>query len=238
MDILIYVIFLLGSYSIGYGLIRAGFPKVQKRKFIEKIALGYFGGLILFASPFLITTMFNLKDTYYPLVCLIIFFILLLTLILKRTILNESEELTKAEQIELDKLNPSSKNYSKPVNYDELIKATKEINEEEIQSIDAKSASKNKISFDQGLMVKSRKREGQVFKEENKNIISQVNNETKKLEKTQSEEQKNSMLAKLREYAQEINNPKKEDKAKKKTAEDEDSANEEELLNMFKDEEM
>jgi len=231
MDILIYIILLLGSYSIGYGLVRIGFPLVQKRNFIEKIAFGYIGGIILFGIPFLITSAFNLMDTYYILVCLIVYFILFLILLLKRTFLNETDELTLEEQLEKTKLEElNKKDYKNPVNYADLVKETK--NDEPL--ILKNTAPAHHINFDQGLMVKSRTNEGQVFKEENKNIMNQIRSNTSTLENNASEEQKNSILTKLREYAKEISNSKK---SKEQTQEEEeDKENEEELLNMFKDE--
>jgi len=232
MDLLIYVIFLLGSYSPGYGLIRAGFPFVQKRKFLEKVALGYIAGLILFGVPFIIIDSLNLLDTYYIILCLIFYFLLLLILFLKRTILNETDELTKDEQLEMRKLNEfnSKNNYKSNINYADLVKNEKK---EETPNLESKINS-NYIKFDQGLMVKSRKVEEQVFKEENKNILSQVNNETKEITQNESIAQKNSVLTKLREYAQDINSTKKEGKPNKKE-ELEDLESEEELLNMIKE---
>ncbi len=229
MDILIYLIFLLGSYSPGYGLVRVGFPQAQKFKLIQKIAFGYVAGIILFGAPYLITLLFNLNDIYYLLVCLIVYFVLFLLLFLKRTILKQTDELTNEDIIELNKLNPNKNTVPQPINYANLVK---DMADEETLTLN-KQTNMNKITFDQGLMVKSRKTENASFKGENVNIINKVSAQNNNIEKNQGEDQKNSMLAKLREYAQEINNQ------KKKTLKNEDEEaleSEEELNNIFKEE--
>ena len=234
MDNLIYILLLLGSYSIGYGLVKAGFPQIQKRNFIDKIAFGYIGGIILFGTPFLITSAFKLLDIYYFLVCLVVYFLLMLILILKKTMLNETEEVLKEEQAEIDRYNTSNKNSTQMFNYSNLVKDTTKKEENPILNNQTNSS---RIIFNEGLMVKTRKNEGQVFKEENKNNISQLRAENKEFKQNENEQQKDSMLEKLRAYAQEINNSKKEEKTKSKTQEEEeDLESEEELLNMFNDE--
>lgn len=228
MELLIYSIFLLGSYSVGYGLIRAGFPLVQKRKLIEKIALGYIGGIILFGLPFLVINYFNLKDTYYFVACIFIYFLLLMVLLLKRTIFNETDPLTKEEIINVSKTAEITKNnYSSKVNYADLVKESKTEKIPLKENIKTNNTT-NPINFDQGLMVKSRNKEGQVFKDENKNNISKENESPK-------ENQKTSIMSKLREYAQDINNPKKEEKQKNNNQEDDDLDSDDELAELIKD---
>lgn len=222
---------MLGSYSIGYGLVKAGFPKIQKRNIFEKIAFGYMGGIILFGIPLLVMSAFKLLDIYYFVICVITYLILTLALLLKRTLLNEQDSLTQEEERELNKKNsntqiPSNQTtYSNPEN---------ETNEELPNLNDQTSASQ--MNFEKGLMIRSRKNEGQVFKERNKSDISRLRDATNRLEQNESEEQKNSILAKLRSYAQEISNTKKVNNPRDKTEEEEDLESEEELLNMFKDE--
>jgi hypothetical protein len=235
MDNLIFIILLLGSYSIGYGLVKAGFPQIQKRNFIEKMAYGYIGGLIIFGTPFLITSAFKLLDIYYFLVCLIVYFSLTLILILKKILLNETEEPLKEEQTENSNYYNSNKDSQQMFNQPNLIKNE---NEEKNRVLTNSQMNPNNIIFNEGLMVKTRRKEEQVFKEENKDNISQLKKENKEFGENENNEQKNSMLEKLRAYAQEINNSKKEKEIKKNRTqeEEEDLESEEELLNMFNDE--
>lgn len=225
MDLLIYIILILGSYSPGYGLVRAGFPLVQKKKLIEKIALGYVGGLVLFGIPFLILNVFSLKDNYYVIACIFVYFMLLLILLLKRTALNEVDPLTKEDLNEMNRNQDKSKiGYSTPVNYAELVKENKKekLGQEELKQ---KPSNVRSINFDQGLMVKSRNKGEQVLKDENKNNIS----------KNPSNEQKVSIMSKLREYAQDINDSKKSEKQKNKNREDDDLEGEDELMELIKE---
>ena len=235
MDNLIYLTLMAGSYSIGYGLIRAGFPKVQKKSFIVKIASGYIAGLLLFGLSFLIIDTLKVLDIYYVIICIILYFILFLLLILKRTIFNETDEITPEERL-YEGINTESKisTFTKPENFSNLIKDDKVKEELPTKNINPDIA--NRITFDQGLMVKSRNNEDQIFRGEDTNIIGKVQKETTNLETTQNEEQKNSVLEKLRGYAQEIKVTKKEEMLKKKMKEDDEVESERDLINMLKEE--
>ncbi|MGI6589545.1 MAG: hypothetical protein ACOX1V_02670 [Candidatus Iainarchaeum sp.] len=186
--ILIYSFIILGSYSLGYGLIRIGFPLIQKKTLIEKIAIGYLGGLIIFIPSFFIIEIFGLNEIYYIAFSLIILLALMLSLFLKRTILNEEDPL-----IEKETLQPTIPNQPKE-NYAKLVKE------------DTKKENTKKIIFGQELMVKSRNKKEQVFKEENKN--------TNDKEDSPLGVQKESIMSKLREYAQDVKNRPKESKKK------------------------
>jgi hypothetical protein len=206
--ILIYSFLILGSYSLGYGLIRIGFPLIQKRNLFEKIAIGYIGGIILFGLPFFIIDSFTLNEIYYALFSLIILLALILILFLKRTILNEEDPL-----IEKEILKPINSNYTQ----------TKEDYSKLIKEDNQKEKSKE-IKFNQGLMVKSRNKKEQVFKEENKDI-NYKNNSPLGV-------QKESIMSKLREYAQEIKGDLKETKKKK---EEDEIEEDEELMQLIED---
>lgn len=206
--ILIYSFLILGSYSLGYGLIRIGFPLIQKRNLFEKIAIGYIGGIILFGLPFFIIDSFTLNEIYYALFSLIILLALILILFLKRTILNEEDPL-----IEKEILKPINSNYTQ----------TKEDYSKLIKEDNQKEKSKE-IKFNQGLMVKSRNKKEQVFKEENKDINYKNNSPL--------EVQKESIMSKLREYAQEVKGDLKETKKKK---EEDEIEEDEELMQLIED---
>ncbi|MDD2531660.1 MAG: hypothetical protein PHY04_01880 [Candidatus ainarchaeum sp.] len=206
--ILIYSFLILGSYSLGYGLIRIGFPLIQKRNLFEKIAIGYIGGIILFGLPFFIIDSFTLNEIYYALFSLIILLALILILFLKRTILNEEDPL-----IEKEILKPINSNYTQ----------TKEDYSKLIKEDNQKEKSKE-IKFNQGLMVKSRNKKEQVFKEENKDI-NYKNNSPLGV-------QKESIMSKLREYAQEVKGDLKETKKKK---EEDEIEEDEELMQLIED---
>lgn len=206
--ILIYSFLILGSYSLGYGLIRIGFPLIQKRNLFEKIAIGYIGGIILFGLPFFIIDSFTLNEIYYALFSLIILLAIILILFLKRTILNEEDPL-----IEKEILKPINSNYAQ----------TKEDYSKLIKEDNQKEKSKE-IKFNQGLMVKSRNKKEQVFKEENKDI-NYKNNSPLGV-------QKESIMSKLREYAQEVKGDLKETKKKK---EEDEIEEDEELMQLIED---
>ncbi|MFA5361263.1 MAG: hypothetical protein WC290_02340, partial [archaeon] len=133
---------------------------------------------------------------------------LILILFLKRTILNEEDPL-----IEKEILKPINSNYTQ----------TKEDYSKLIKEDNQKEKSKE-IKFNQGLMVKSRNKKEQVFKEENKDI-NYKNNSPLGV-------QKESIMSKLREYAQEVKGDLKETKKKK---EEDEIEEDEELMQLIED---
>lgn len=60
----LYLIFLVGSFSIGYSLLRIGFPEFQEKEFKEKIGMGYLIGLIVFL-PSILSVFFNVEKFFF-----------------------------------------------------------------------------------------------------------------------------------------------------------------------------
>ncbi|MFA5930766.1 MAG: hypothetical protein WC821_00475 [archaeon] len=213
MNYLLYAFFILGSFSPGYMLLRAGFPSTQNWGMIQKISLGYFLGLILFGLPVLVIAALGLNETYYSLLCIILITLLFGVMFVKRISLQE-----------VDPVIPKVEKKKKP-----FVQEVPASIVEKTQTMPQK-----KIVFEQGLIVKSKEGETkkQVFKEKPSNIVNTVIKNTAEIENKTKENEKNEALERLRKFAQQIKLSKKQTKT-----EDEDGNEiEEDLLSKMSDE--
>ena len=139
MQALFFGLTLLGSCSLGYSLLRAGFPQRQNSKKIEKLAYGYALGILVFIPGMILALIIN--EQFFFLITAIIYIILFSIFMAKRKYKNEIDDtpliiekikvvipnkvLTKEEKekIELDKTqNNDSSNYDQQntqTNYDQ-----------------------------------------------------------------------------------------------------------------------
>ncbi|MFA5126360.1 MAG: hypothetical protein WC462_05160 [archaeon] len=205
---LIYVFFILGSFPIGYLLLRTGFPLAQNLSGLKKIGISYLIGLIIFGTPIFFLNFFEINENYFFAVCFVFLTMAFIILYAKRITFKETDP----------KIIEEKKNIK---GIPKITGGTKE--------------EQKKIVFEQGLMVKSNKREGetkkQVFKEKEDNILKVIERKTKEIESETREKEKKEALKKLRNFAQQV---KSSDSRKKKT--ELDKANEmneieEDLLN-------
>ena len=180
MTPLVYGFFLLGSFPIGYALLRAGFPSTQKSGTFSKLAMGYGLGAIVFAIPLIFIYLFELKEEYFALASIVTFVLFFAVMFTKRISFQETD--------------PS------------LPRVAKQKNISSSESIQRESPAK-KIVFEQGLMVKTKEElqgKKQVFKEKEGTILSELAKKTKEIESTNQQQEKNATLEKLRKSAQEI----------------------------------
>ena len=214
MNPLIYGFFLLGSFPLGYALLRTGFPSTQKTGLFSKLAIGYLIGAIIFAIPLVLIFLFGLGEQYFSLASVITFILLFIIMFTKRVSLQETD--------------PT------------LPKQTKHRNVIAPEVIE-KQSRPNKMAFEQGLMVKTKDNlEGkkQVLKEKGESILSALAKKTNEIESKNQQDEKKSALEKLRQSAQQIKEkaqPKK--KSELKEAEEMDEIEEDLLNDINKDEE-
>jgi len=214
MTPLVYGFFLLGSFPLGYALLRTGFPSAQKKGIFTKLAIGYFLGTIVFAIPIALIYLFALGEEYFALASLVTFALFFVVMYTKRASFQETDPI--------------------------IPKAIKPRNIPAPQVIERESLPK-KIVFETGLMVKTKddgKGKKQVFKEKEDTILSALAKKTNEIESKNQQQEKNAALEKLRQSAQQIKE-KAQVKKKSELAEAEDMEEiEEGLLNdMTKDEE-
>ncbi|MFA6065217.1 MAG: hypothetical protein WCW44_01370 [archaeon] len=214
MTPLVYGFFLLGSFPLGYALLRAGFPSSQKKGVFTKLAIGYFLGSIVFAIPLALIYVFTLGAEYFALASLVTFALFFIVMYTKRISFKETDPI--------------------------IPKIVKPKNVPAPQTIDRETPPK-KIVFETGLMVKTKEEpqgKKQVFKEKEDTILSALAKKTNEIESKNQQQEKNAALEKLRQSAQQIKE-KAQIKKKSELAEAEDMDEiEEGLLNeITKDEE-
>lgn len=213
MQEVLYGFFLVGSFSVGYSLVRTAFPKVQLKKITTKILYSYLFGLIVFETPLIVIYLFEADPTYFFGLCLFLYSLMFIIMYAKRRLFKEIEIIQKMDKNETAQI-PSF--------------------------ILEKDAAERRIMFEKGLMVKSSgskitspgELKKQIFGKTDNTIIQFVDKKTKEMEKLESEVQKRETLKKLRAIAKEM--------SKRKTSEineaEEQDIIEKELLENMTDE--
>jgi len=211
---LIYAFFILGSFPAGYLLLRTGFPFAQNLSGLKKMGISYIIGLIIFGAPILLLNFFGINENYFFAVCFVFLTMAFVILYAKRIIFKE-----KDPQIIIEEKKKASN-------------ISKKIIEEPI--------GRKKISFEQGLMIKSTtdnaETKKQVFKEKEDNILIKViERKTKEIESESKEKEKREALKKLRNFAQQIKLSKQGKKKTELEKANEMNEIEEDLLNNLED---
>jgi predicted membrane protein len=202
MDLLqMYYIF--GSFSLGYGLLRVGFPASQNYTGEKKLIIGFIIGVLIFWIA-LIANIAMQTENFYVLAILITATIFIL-FYAKRRVFSETDPEIIVER------------------------KTRIVEDQVIQQMDAKET-KPRITFEDGLMVKGKsvqetKTKKQVFKEKEGNILNTLQDKTSELENEDEVKKKEDVLEKLRNSARQISDTKKA-----KTKEEDEEEIEEELL--------
>jgi len=193
--------FLAGSFSLGYGAARVGFPQVQQFDTLKKIGIGFAFGLIFFGFSAGLTFLTGNTGTFF-LIAAFIIGVSFVGLLAKRVFLGE-------EDIEI--IQPK-KTYTRT-----------EGENAEHPSQEAVERIKPSITFEQGLMIKTKgegeKAGARVFKEKESNILGTINETTNSIEEADIEKKKKEALERLRKSARQI-----------EEASNEESENEEEML--------
>jgi len=196
MDMIIYPLILLGSFSTGYSLLRVGFPKKQELSYLEKGAYGLIFGVITFAPAIYVGIQIGISGFFITaILAYLLFFSILYT---KRFFLHETDsvelikETKSKERIPLSVLTNEEK--------EEYLKKDKENNPTE---------NKPTLLKNSPNIADQPKRE--IFKEKEDNLVDSIQIKTKqKKDNNESEEEKKKILASLRIFGKQIS--KKEEK--------------------------
>ena len=200
MEIVFYLLTILGSSSFGYSLLRTGFPKTQQLETINKILYGYGVGLIV-VVPSVITAMYFGVGSFF-LMLGIIYGLLFLILFTKR-ISYSDKDVTKLVEIKEKKVALPKK----------VITA-----EEKETRTKVKEVAKATINIP---TVRSVKIKEHIFKEKQPNVIAQLRKKTTEIEKEKKAEEKVATLKKMKSFATQIDKK----KSKKKNDIDENELN-------------
>jgi hypothetical protein len=210
---LIYAFFILGCFPVGYLILRTGFPFTQKLSGLKKIGISYLIGLIIFGLPIILLEFMKISEKYFFVVCFVFFATIFIIFYAKRIIFEEKEPV---------------------MSFEGKKKITLVQKKEEENKVTPK-----KISFEQGLMIKSNKREEetkkQVFKEKEGNILKVLEKNTKEIESKNREEEKKEALKRLREFAKHAKLMNQTKNKNNSTKTDEMDEIEEDLLNNLED---
>jgi hypothetical protein len=226
---LIYGFYVIGSFSLGYSLLRTVFPQTQKQGVINKLIYGYLIGVMVVIPSAALTWFFQLGLTGFFLLSAGIYFAFLLLFWIKRKSFNEKD------QIEWKKEKKKEEIPKRILKEDEQVKK-----------------SGKRMDFEHGLMVKTtgkeqtkqgtgspktvlQEKQKQVYKEKEDNIITALEKKTKEMEAKNREKEKKAALERLRDFAQEIKEKKK--KSELEEAEQMDEIEEDLLNEMSKEEE-
>ena len=89
MEIVFYALSFIGSFSIGYGILRAGFPEKQSLQAMEKLGYGYGIGAIIFIPGLIAAGFFGGKG--FLAISSIMLFILFAAMLAKRYATGETD---------------------------------------------------------------------------------------------------------------------------------------------------
>ena len=206
MELVFYILALLGSSSLGYSLLRTAFPKTQSLEMMNKVLYGYALGAIV-VVPAMVTALFFGATSFF-LILGLMYALLFIIFIAKRISYNENDgvKLKKEEKVEV------------AIPRRILTKEEKEGRSNIIKKpIKAKQIIRN-------TPVAQIKIKEQIFKEKQPNVIAELREKTTKIEKEKKLNEKEEALKKMKSFAKQI------DKKKKKKNSNE--INEDELSNL------
>ena len=206
MELVFYILALLGSSSLGYSLLRTAFPKTQSLEMMNKVLYGYALGAIV-VVPAMVTALFFGATSFF-LILGLLYALLFIIFIAKRISYEEEDDikLKKEEKVEV------------AIPRRILTKEEKEGRSNIIKKpIKAKQIIRN-------TPVAQIKIKEQIFKEKQPNVIAELREKTTKIEKEKKLNEKEEALKKMKSFAKQI------DKKKKKKNSNE--INEDELSNL------
>ena len=203
MEIIFYLLAILGSSSLGYSLMRTGFPQTQSFKLLNKITLGYALGLVVVVPAIIAAWFFGVASFF--LIMGLVFCLLFAIFIVKRISYNDKETVPLMEK--------EKKKFKIP----KKILATDE-------KEDHKDTKKQVKGAVQMPSYKPAKIKEHIFKEKQPNVIAQLRKKTTAIENEKNKEDKEEALRKMKNFATQIN--------KKKTKKNVDEIDEDELNNL------
>ena len=205
MELVFYLLAALGSSSLGYSLLRTGFPNTQKLEKLNKILYGYALGLVV-VIPAIVTGLTFGAGGFFLLFGLI-YFLIFIILFAKRISYGEEDtvKLIKEEKKEL------------------IIPKRVLTKEEKETKTNISSVAK---VLTQEPIVAPKKIKEQIFKEKRPNVIDQLRVKTTQIEhdrEKEEKEEKEEALNKMKLFAKQIDKNKQKKKTKKNANEiDED----------------
>jgi hypothetical protein len=247
----LYLIFLAGSFSIGYSLLRIGFPEFQEKEITQKIGMGYLVGLIVFIPSIL--SIFFTVEKFFFLFALGSYGFIAMVMFLVRTYYKKEETaqlipentfkkipkkaLTKEEQEAGTSINTKdyykeNKTIKPEVNFEDFKKEKAQELQvtEKINKINHSVTGKN----EGGLIIKDptqkKQDQGQIFKDSEPNVIEQFRKKTLGLDQKEKKEE----IEKLKKLAKNIN-IKDREKNKEEVKKSDSSAELEELNEINED---
>jgi len=216
MQELVYLTHFLGSFSLGYFLMRLAFPDAQQFGIEKKLGMGLLIGVIVSFPGFLAAIIFQ-KDYFYALT-FVIFILLIISFFIKRKMYFEEDLAPLIEE-------------KRKIELPKKVLTKEELGEER----DIEEVLKN-----QQINLENQKE--QIFKQKNTNVIGDLREIISSPSEDEKEKQKKEMLEKLRNEAKKIspnkvNQEKKENKikenGKESNAKKDSQENEEDLENIF-----
>jgi uncharacterized membrane protein YgaE (UPF0421/DUF939 family) len=219
MQELLFIVSFIGSFSLGYMILRTALPEKQSASLQEKLGYSYALGIIMFIPSFIVASSISAKSFF--LIFIITFIIFFIGALVKRKMDNSEDEieLIKEEKSEVipkkilkkerEEKNWRNKNFPKKEN---IIKEEKNIKKE---------AEKKKKTFSSGEL-KVIGGDKQIFKEKEPSVIDKLREKTTESNKEISENEKKKTLEKLRGFAKDIDKKKNLEKNKKDFEEDEE----------------
>jgi hypothetical protein len=224
MQALFFGLTLLGSCSLGYSLLRAGFPQKQNIKKIEKLAYSYALGILIFIPGMIIALIIN--EQFFFLITAIIYIILFSIFMAKRKYNHETdnvnlivektkiiipnkvltkEEKEKANLQENTDTTPTQNNYNQQNNYDYQNNYNQQKNNYSSNSQTNTMPSKRRVSSNDELkIVDPKTTKEQLFKDEETNVIEELRKKTLTAKDIESNEKRKKMLNKLKGFAKQM----------------------------------
>ena len=192
MDVILYVVILLGCVSVGYSLLRLGFPEKQSSKKIDKIAYGYLLGIIVFLPA--MASIFYLGDNFFFVISGITYTILFIIFGVMR------KANKKTDSVELKK--------------EEVIHSIPK----KVLTNDEKAiiANKGPESFDStenyagGNVINENELKKQIFKDGTPNVIDKLREKTTQMETLDEDKARKVALDRLRQAARGLEKKKDE----------------------------
>ena len=205
---------LLGSVSIGYSLLRVGFPDKQSLPITEKLAYGYGFGILTFLPAMAIAITYSEKSFF--LIAGIFYLFLFTLLYAKRIYNNESDNVELIiENTHIPLPNKVLTDEEKEGKGSFIPKLKKE---ETV--IPNKKENKKRITASPLRIVNDKSEKEHIFKEKETNVIEKLRKKTIQINKEDKDKQQQKTLSKLKGFAKQIN------KVKEKKIKDDDELEE------------
>ncbi len=212
MDYFLYGLALLGSFSLGYSLLRLGFPEKQGLSLIQKVTYGYAIGILIFIPGFIAEFTFSKKIFF--LVSSIFYAFLFAGFLAKRIYSKETDN------VELVKENTKQRIPKKVLTEEEKKSSQRYVENEVKESQINNEKEYKKITAEELKIVNSDKGE-QVFKEKKPSVIESLRKKTIEENKVSDNKKRSEALARLKGLAKQMD--------KKEIEEDDEDISEDEL---------